>query len=234
MNEVGINYHKALGENVHNTWNIQHTFISESFNNTVKLPRAVWQCAGSKVLDCISEQTLLTIDTVYKVVRNEAQLCKNYKKIILMGWSGGGSLSLFYQAEALNSSITETPAGDPIDIHKAKLIPADLVVFIAAHIGRAKILSEWIDPSVRNESDPEDREIDLDLYNSNNPNKPPYDEDYIKRYRIAQKARITKITSSVIELLNNERKFSCRSHGSIEARRILGILVLFSIVLINL
>ena len=126
----------------------------------------------------------------------------DYKKIILMGWSGGGSLSLFYQAEALNSSIIETPAGDPIDMYKAKLIPADLVVFIAAHIGRAKILSEWIDPSVRNESDPEDREIDLDLYNSNNPNKPPYDEDYIKRYRIAQKARITKITSSVIELLN--------------------------------
>ena len=30
--------------------------------------------------------------------------------------SGGGSLSLFYQAEAENPTITETPAGDPVDL----------------------------------------------------------------------------------------------------------------------
>ena len=36
-----------------------------------------------------------------------------YKKIILMGWSGGGSLTLLYQAEALNPTITKTPKPSP-------------------------------------------------------------------------------------------------------------------------
>jgi dienelactone hydrolase len=136
-----------------------------------------------------------------------------YKKVVLVGWSGGGSLTLFYQAEALNPTITETPAGDPIDMIKAKLIPADLVIFIAAHIGRAKILSEWIDPSVRNEIDPEDREIELDLYNLKNPNQPPYSSDYIRRYRIAQKARIVNITTEVDKMLTS---LKIKNDGEVE------------------
>jgi len=39
-----------------------------------------------------------------------------YQKVVLAGWSGGGSLSLFYQAEAEQPGITETPAGDPYDL----------------------------------------------------------------------------------------------------------------------
>ncbi len=124
-----------------------------------------------------------------------------YKKIVLMGWSGGGSLTLLYQAEALNPTITATPAGDPIDLTQVNLIPADLVVFIAAHIGRAQILSEWIDPSVRDEINPDDREIELDLYDLNNPNQPPYSDDYIKQFRAAQKARISKITIKTDKIL---------------------------------
>lgn len=137
----------------------------------------------------------------------------NYKKIVLMGWSGGGSLTLFYQAQALNPTITKTPAGDPIAMHNAKLIPADLVVFIAAHIGRARILSEWIDPSVQNELNPEEREIELDLYDPNNPNQAPYSESYIQRYRIAQKARITKITNEADKML---AKLKTKNDGEVE------------------
>ena len=37
-----------------------------------------------------------------------------YEKILLGGWSGGGSLSLFYQDQAQDPTITETPAGDQI------------------------------------------------------------------------------------------------------------------------
>jgi dienelactone hydrolase len=136
-----------------------------------------------------------------------------YKKIVLVGWSGGGSLTLLYQAEALNPTITETPSGDPIDLIKAKLIPADLVIFIAAHIGRAKILSEWIDPSVRDEIDPENREIELDLYNLKNPHQPPYSSDYIKRYRIAQKTRIIKITTDVDKMLTS---LKTKNDGEVE------------------
>ena len=60
-----------------------------------------------------------------------------YRKVVLVGWSGGGSLSLFYQAQAERPSITQTPAGDPYDLTQADLQPADGIVFIAAHLSRA-------------------------------------------------------------------------------------------------
>src|SRR5215471_8010475 len=43
---------------------------------------------------------------------------RGYEKVILVGWSGGGSLSLFYQAEAEAPSITATPAGDVVDLDR--------------------------------------------------------------------------------------------------------------------
>ncbi len=48
-----------------------------------------------------------------------------YQKIVIAGWSGGGSLALFYQAQAERPSVTHTPAGDPCNIIAAKLQPAD-------------------------------------------------------------------------------------------------------------
>ena len=82
---------------------------------------------------------------------------RGYEKVILVGWSGGGSLSLFYQAEAEAPSITATPAGDVVDLTRAGLEPADGVIFIAAHLSRAETLTEWLDPSVTDELDPDRR-----------------------------------------------------------------------------
>ena len=39
-----------------------------------------------------------------------------YERVLLGGWSGGGSLSLFYQDQAEHPTIRETPAGDPADL----------------------------------------------------------------------------------------------------------------------
>ena len=64
-----------------------------------------------------------------------------YRRVVLVGWSGGGSLSLFYQAQAERPSITHTPAGDPYDLTRAGLQKADGVVFIAAHLSRAETLT---------------------------------------------------------------------------------------------
>lgn len=82
-----------------------------------------------------------------------------YRHVVLAGWSGGGSLSLLYQAEAERPTITHTPAGDAVDVAGAKLIPADAMLFQAAHVSRAVMLAEMIDPSVRNEDDPDDRGV---------------------------------------------------------------------------
>lgn len=124
-----------------------------------------------------------------------------YKQIILAGWSGGGSLITFYQSQAEQPTITHTPAGDPIDVAGFGLIPADGVIFHAAHISRAAVLLDFIDPSVLDESDPSIRDPELDLYNPQNPNKPPYSPEYLARFRAAQRARIDRRTSWVREML---------------------------------
>jgi dienelactone hydrolase len=124
-----------------------------------------------------------------------------YEKIVLVGWSGGGSLALFYQSQAEQPTITHTPAGDPVDIVGAGLIPADAIVFQAAHISRAQLLLDIIDPSVRDEFDPDDRDPELDIYDPANPNQPPYSAAFICRYRAAQLARMKKITATVKETL---------------------------------
>jgi len=117
-----------------------------------------------------------------------------YEKVVLLGWSGGGSLSLFYQAQAETPTITHTPAGDPVDLVGAGLQPADGVIFIAAHLSRAETLTEWLDPSVMNELDPDSRDLELDIYSPDCPNQPPYSAEFVARFREAQRARNRRIT----------------------------------------
>jgi pimeloyl-ACP methyl ester carboxylesterase len=118
-----------------------------------------------------------------------------YDNILLGGWSGGGSLSLFYQDQAENPTITETPAGDPADLVAARLRPADGILLLAAHVSRSHTLTEWIDPSIEDEEKPFERNSELNLYDATNPNRPPYSEDFLARFRSAQIERNRRITS---------------------------------------
>ncbi len=135
-----------------------------------------------------------------------AKEAMGFEKVVLVGWSGGGSLSLFYQSQAERPTIVDTPAGDPVDLKGAGLIPADGVMQVAAHVSRAITLSEWIDPAVRDELDPFDRDPALDLYDPANPAQPPYAAAFLKTYRAAQKARIARITAWVDQKLEDARK----------------------------
>jgi pimeloyl-ACP methyl ester carboxylesterase len=138
---------------------------------------------------------------------------RGYAKVILVGWSGGGSLSLFYQAEAEAPSITATPAGDPVDLTRGGLEPADGVIFIAAHLSRAETLTEWLDPSVADELDPDQREAELDIYDPACPYQPPYPEAFVARFRAAQIARNRRITAWCREWLDTLRR---RGGGEVE------------------
>lgn len=129
-----------------------------------------------------------------------------YDKVVLGGWSGGGSMSLFYQAEAENPTVTSTPAGDPPDLTTRGFIPADGVMLVAAHHARHITFTEWIDPSVIDENDPENRDVELDLYDKNNPHQPPYTADYLERFRQAQIDRNRRITGWVKEKLDGYKK----------------------------
>jgi len=160
-------------------------------------------CAGSRYArndtPLIMEKVLLD----YGAYVRHAREVWGYEKIIVAGWSGGGSLSAFYQAQAETLSVTRTPAGDPIDL--SGLIPGDAFIWQAAHLSRADVLAEFIDPSVLDEGDPTLRDPELDLYDVRNPNKPPYSHAYLNQFRAAQLARLRRRTDLVKALLEDLR-----------------------------
>jgi pimeloyl-ACP methyl ester carboxylesterase len=158
-------------------------------------------CAGSRYqkndAPLIMEKVALDLGAYVRHAKEKW----GYEKVLLAGWSGGGSLSLFYQAQAEKPTVTQTPAGDAVDLKAAKLLPADAMVFQAAHLSRARMLSEWIDPSVLDEHDPDTRLLELDIYNPRCPNQPPYSADFIRAFRAAQLERWRRRTSWVKEKL---------------------------------
>lgn len=142
-----------------------------------------------------------------------AREAMGYRKVVLVGWSGGGSLALFYQAQAERPSITHTPAGDPYDLTRAGLRKADGVVFIAAHLSRAETLTQWLDPSVKDEAAPDERDPELDIYDAGCPNRPPFSYAFIEEFRQAQLARNRRITGWALDTLERLRR---KDDGEIE------------------
>jgi len=133
----------------------------------------------------IMEKVVEDLGEVIKDAKNRL----GYSKVVLAGWSGGGSLSLHYQQQAGQQ-------GEALD-----LPPADGIMLLAAHISRHGTLTEWLDASILDESDPTRRDPELDLYNPDNPNQPPYTQEFLERYRQAQIDRNRRITKWVREKL---------------------------------
>jgi pimeloyl-ACP methyl ester carboxylesterase len=158
-------------------------------------------CAGSRYAK--NDSALIMEKVVYDLSQyvRHARETLGYRNVVLVGWSGGGSLSLFYQAQAEHPTITHTPGGDEYDLTKAGLQPADGVIFVAAHLSRAETLTEWLDPSLQDERDPDKRDLSLDIYNPKCPSQPPYTEEFVKNFRAAQLARNRSITKWVRDTL---------------------------------
>ncbi len=158
-------------------------------------------CAGSRYAKndsaLIMEKVVADLGAYVRYAREEL----GYRYVVLVGWSGGGSLSLFYQAQAERPTIAATPAGDPYDLTQAQLSAADGIVFIAAHLSRAETLTEWLDPSVRNERDPDDRDLTYDIYAATCPNVPPFSADFVTAFRARQVERNQKITNWALDML---------------------------------
>jgi pimeloyl-ACP methyl ester carboxylesterase len=115
-----------------------------------------------------------------------------YEKVVLVGNSGGASIVPYYQAQAESPSVTDPPGGGP-DLTQAGLLPADGIVMLNAHTSRARIYTEFLDPSIIDEHQPFERDPSLDMYNPQN--GPPYSAEFIERYRAAQVARNRRITA---------------------------------------
>jgi len=143
----------------------------------------------------IMENVAIDLGAVVRYMKEKM----GYEKVVLVGWSGGGSLSLFYQSQAEKPDVTSTPNGDPPDLTQIELLPADAMITIAAHASRARTLTEWLDASVLDESDPYKLDPELNIYNP--ANQPPFSAEFVARYRQAQLARNRRITAWVKERL---------------------------------
>ncbi len=174
------------------------------------MPRAMAErgmhvlCAGSRYARNDSALIMENVVLDLGAYMRHAREVWGYEKVVLAGWSGGGSLALLYQSQAEKPTITHTPAGDPVGILDAKLPPADGFIFQAAHVSRAVTFTDWIDPSVLDENDPDRRDPSLDLYHPEL--KPPYSAEFLARFRAAQLARVRRRTDWVKEVLETLRR----------------------------
>ena len=140
---------------------------------------------------------------------------RGYRHIVCLGYSAGGSVYSFYQAQAVTpppGRLTDTAAGDPIDLNRFDMPPADGMMFISAHLGAGKSVMTEIDPSVIDENDPLSCDPSLDMYNpANGFREPPetskYSDVFLQRYRAAQVERVARIDVIARQRVAEQRFF---------------------------
>lgn len=162
----------------------------------------------------ILENCLLDVDAAIRWAREHL----GWEKVILCGFSGGGPLVSMYQRQAEKPTITATPAGDPPDFTKRKLAPADALLLIAASPSRSQLFQEFIDPSVRDERNPEDRDPEWDLYAPGR--EPPFDRSWVAGYREKQKERVKRIEDWVVSELARLGELGVRDRAFIVHRTV--------------
>lgn len=133
------------------------------------------------------EHAVLDIGVGMRWLREEAGV----EAIVILGNSGGGSLMGAYQAEAIAPTLGDRLPDAGRDA-LAALTRADLYISLNAHQGRPEVLTDWMDASVVDESDPVATDPTLDPFDP--ANGPPYSPEFIERYRAAQRARNQRIT----------------------------------------
>jgi pimeloyl-ACP methyl ester carboxylesterase len=136
------------------------------------------------------EHAVLDIGVGVRWLREQA----GAERVIILGNSGGGSLMAAYQAEATSPTLDDLLKGPGLEaLHT--LPKADLYVSLNAHTGRPQVLTDWMDASVVDETDPLPTDPTLDPFDPDH--GPPYSAEFIASYRAAQRARNQRITDWV-------------------------------------
>ena len=118
---------------------------------------------------------------------------QGYRRVCLVGNSGGASLTCYFQAQAENPTVRTAPDGQTVDLVKSNLTPADGIALIAAHQGRPLVLTDRLDAAVTDERDVLATDPDLDIFNP--ANGPPFTPEFVAKVRAAQLARNRRITA---------------------------------------
>ncbi|MET7354893.1 MULTISPECIES: hypothetical protein [Streptomyces] len=165
-------------------------------------------------VDCEHERMLLDLAAALSHLKNE----RGFEKIVLLGNSGGGSLLAFYQQQASTpppGRLTDTAAGDPLDLNAVEMPIANGIVLLAAHPGQGSFMLTSIDPSVIDEDDPLAVDPELDMYNpANGFREPPepstYSVEFLERYRAAQRDRVARLDARARGLIADQRRYRQR------------------------
>lgn len=148
--------------------------------------------------------TLLLMERVIQDLGAGVQFLRGqgYEKVVLIGNSGGASLSAFYQSQAEKLTIETMLDGDPAGLSPQDLSPVDGLALCAAHEGRSTLMRNWIDPSVTDEHDPLSVDPALDMYD---PRNQPFTPDFLQRFKAAQAARLQRLEDWVAQRLTHLR-----------------------------
>lgn len=160
---------------------------------------AVWTQHTRSVnndLTLVHEQALLDVAAGQVFLREWG-----FTSVVTLGHSGGGPLFAFYLEQAgldPAARLARTPGGRPTGLADADMPLADGAVFLAPHPGQGRLLLGCIDPSVADESDPLSVVPDLDPFDPANgfadpPESAHYAEEFLARYRAAQRDRVARI-----------------------------------------
>lgn len=156
------------------------------------------QCRGlNNDVDCEHEKIVQDLAAGFRFLKEEM----GFEKLVLVGNSGGGGLFTFYQEQASIAPpgrLTDTAAGEPLDLNAVVMPKADGLIMMATHPGEGELLLNAIDPSVVDEDDPLSVDPSLDMYDPANgyreqPESSCYSEEFLTRYRMAQVARVARL-----------------------------------------
>jgi hypothetical protein len=157
----------------------------------------------------VHERVLLDVAAGMRRLRNEG-----FERIVACGNSGGGSLYTFYVSQAHarpGARLTDTPSGEPLDLNRFEMPRVDGIAYLASHAGEGHFLLSAIDPSVVDEADPLSCDPSLDMFDPRNGFRPPpeptrYADDFLKRFRAAQRARVERIDARARDLVDRRSR----------------------------
>src|SRR5438876_268551 len=159
-------------------------------------------------IETIHEKLALDVAAAVKTFK-----ARGYKKVVLLGNSGGGALYTFYQAQAASPGqrITSTPAGDPPDLNTCDMPEVEGIIQLATHAGPGRFLQNCIDPSVADESDPLSVDPRLDMYDPDNGYRTPpeataFSKEFLERYREGQRNRVLRLDAIARQFVEEQRR----------------------------
>ncbi len=131
-----------------------------------------------------------------------------FDRIVLIGNSGGSGLYTYYLQQAglqPAERVLKSPTGRPTGLQDAMLPRVDGLVYVAPHPGQGRLLQGCIDPSVADEGDALSVITELDPFDPANgyaaAGQARYAQEFVARYRAAQRARVERIDAHARSLL---------------------------------